>query len=308
MASKSEGSTGSKAHKSSADAQITPMPDECFIIMPISDQPGYDTGHFSKVYEDIFKPACLAAGFQPTRADDVKQSNLIHLDILKRVVHSPMAICDLSSRNANVLFELGLRQAFDKPTILVKDEETPDIFDIAPIRYTGYRRALRYREVLVDQAAIEVAIRSTWDARDEKHNVNSLIRLLELTSPASITEGGVQDPSEFFQILMAEVSQLRREVRRSGNLDGSAVSSDKSKLDAELAGRALKVRKRVNSILSEYDGSELTSELRTRIQAEINYIEQAIAYYNSDLKPEYLPRLNSVLSDLERLRRVLSQG
>ena len=36
---------------------------ECFVIMPISDQVGYDSGHFAKVYEDIFKPACAVAGF-----------------------------------------------------------------------------------------------------------------------------------------------------------------------------------------------------------------------------------------------------
>jgi len=30
---------------------------DCFIIMPISDIDGYDKGHFSRVYDDIIKPA-----------------------------------------------------------------------------------------------------------------------------------------------------------------------------------------------------------------------------------------------------------
>lgn len=77
---------------------------DCFIIMPIADCDGYDKGHFSKVYEDIFKPACISANFRPVRADEVKQTNLIHLDILQKLIDSPMAICDLSSRNPNVLF------------------------------------------------------------------------------------------------------------------------------------------------------------------------------------------------------------
>jgi len=46
----------------------------CFIIMPISDCDGYDEGHFSKVYEDIFKPACNECGFEAIRADEVKQT------------------------------------------------------------------------------------------------------------------------------------------------------------------------------------------------------------------------------------------
>lgn len=82
---------------------------DCFIIMPIAECDGYDKGHFSKVYEDIFKPACANANFRPVRADEVKQTNLIHLDILQKLIDSPMAICDLSSCNPNVLFELGLR-------------------------------------------------------------------------------------------------------------------------------------------------------------------------------------------------------
>ena len=111
--------------------QVAAQP-ECFVIMPIGDSDGYDKGHFSKVYEDIFKPACEKSNFKPVRADEVKQTNLIHLDILQKLIDSPMAICDLSSRNPNVLFELGLRQAFDKPTVLVQENGTPKIFDIGP--------------------------------------------------------------------------------------------------------------------------------------------------------------------------------
>ena len=39
--------------------------DKCFVIMPISDQGEYPKGHFSKVYEQIFKPAILEAGYEP---------------------------------------------------------------------------------------------------------------------------------------------------------------------------------------------------------------------------------------------------
>lgn len=79
----------------------------CFVVMPISDPDGYVKGHFRHVYQDIIQPACQQAGFKPFRADEVKQSNLIHLDILQRLLEAPMAVCDLSSRNPNVLFELG---------------------------------------------------------------------------------------------------------------------------------------------------------------------------------------------------------
>ena len=81
---------------------------ECFIIMPISDADGYPTGHFKHVYDNIIYPSCEMAGYQAVRADEIKATNLIHLDILKRLIDTPIAICDLSSRNPNVLFELGI--------------------------------------------------------------------------------------------------------------------------------------------------------------------------------------------------------
>jgi hypothetical protein len=58
----------------------------CFVIMPITDPEGYVKGHFDHVYQDIVKSACRQAGFTPIRADEVKQSNLIHLDILQKLL------------------------------------------------------------------------------------------------------------------------------------------------------------------------------------------------------------------------------
>lgn len=62
-----------------------PVNNDCFIIMPIADHPDYKQGHFKRVYDDIFAPACEKAGYKPVRADDVAQTNLIHLDILVKI-------------------------------------------------------------------------------------------------------------------------------------------------------------------------------------------------------------------------------
>lgn len=188
---------------------------DCFIIMPIADPDGYDKGHFRKVYEDIFKPACRKAGFNPVRADEVKQTNLIHLDILQKLIDSPMAICDLSNRNPNVLFELGLRQAFDKPTVLVQEIGTPKIFDISPLRYTEYRKELKYREVLEDQEFIAETLTATKSATDNGEGVNSIIGLLSLSSPASLKDVTDNDAAKMLQIVMAEMNDLRTDFRQT---------------------------------------------------------------------------------------------
>lgn len=96
---------------------------DCFVIMPIGDCDGYNSGHFTRVYEDIIKPAVSQAEFKPIRGDEVAKTNLIQLDILNKLLETPIAVCDLSSRNPNVLFELGIRQAFDMPVVLIQEKE-----------------------------------------------------------------------------------------------------------------------------------------------------------------------------------------
>ncbi|MEI1716879.1 hypothetical protein V8R86_10475 [Acinetobacter baumannii] len=193
----------------------TPENNDCFIIMPIADHPDYKQGHFKRVYDDIFKPACIAAGYRPVRADDTKQANLIQLDILQKLLESPMAICDLSTRNPNVLFELGLRQAFDKPTILVQEEGTPRIFDINIFRYVEYRNSLDYREVLADQRAIEEVLIETKQAVAEGKSVNSIIKLLSITNPASLQDSSKFGDKEYFQVLMSEIQGLKNSIEKN---------------------------------------------------------------------------------------------
>lgn len=156
----------------------------CFIIMPIADVPSYESGHFNRVYQHLIAPACLKAGFKPIRADDVNSSNMIVLDILKKIVECDMAICDLSSRNPNVLYELGLRQAFNKKTVLIKDKITTSPFDVQAFRYAEYDNSLRIDYVQIEVATLAEAIRSTYEAQND---INSIVQLLQI-EPAQIGE------------------------------------------------------------------------------------------------------------------------
>ena len=157
---------------------------DCFVIMPIAECEGYEPNHFAHVYNDIIKPAVAKTDYIATRADEVKETNLIHLDILKKLIDAPIAICDLSTRNPNVLFELGIRQAFDKPVVLIKEKGTPKIFDIAPLRYLEYSKDMRYHEVIETQNKLCEAINATKGAETEAGNINSIVKLMALSSPA----------------------------------------------------------------------------------------------------------------------------
>ena len=158
----------------------------CFVLMPIADCDGYEKGHFAHVYDDIIKPAIDKTEYTAIRADEVKETNFIHLDILKKLIDAPIAVCDLSTRNPNVLFELGIRQAFDKPVVLIQEKGTPKIFDIAPLRYLEYSKEMKYHEGLESQKKLQEAIEATKAAEGDSGNINSIVKLMALSSPAII--------------------------------------------------------------------------------------------------------------------------
>ncbi|MGC4403680.1 hypothetical protein [Methyloversatilis sp. MC4-4] len=185
-------------------------PRECFIIMPISDADGYPQGHFKHVYDNIVAPSCEKAGFRAIRADDVKATNLIHLDILKKLIEAPITICDLSSRNPNVLFELGIRQAFDRPVVLIQESGTPKIFDIAPLRYLEYSKEMKYHDVLRSQNELKDAIEATVAADADAGNVNSIVKLLALNQPAKIPELKGNKEGLALGVLQAEIQEMRK--------------------------------------------------------------------------------------------------
>lgn len=185
----------------------------CFVIMPFSERGNYEEGHFRNVYEDVIQPAVTRAGYECSRCDDNRSSNLIQLEILQELLTADVVVCDLSSHNPNVMFELGLRQAFDKPVVLIRDDKTDDIFDIAGFRYVKYPKDLTYKDVIIAQKDISESITQTVGNWENDNKVNSLVRLMSI-SKASMPKPA-DEPTQIgikLDLLMSEISSLKRTV------------------------------------------------------------------------------------------------
>lgn len=59
------------------------------------------------------------------------------------------------------MFELGMRLAFDKPTIVIKDDKTPFSFDTSPVEHLTYPRDLRFSSVETFQEKLNEKIAKT---------------------------------------------------------------------------------------------------------------------------------------------------
>ncbi|GKW03041.1 hypothetical protein PEC301877_18560 [Pectobacterium carotovorum subsp. carotovorum] len=207
----------------------------CFIIMPIAEHPDYAPGHFQRVYEYLIKPACIAAGLTPYRADDNKASDMIMLDILQKIVECDMAICDISSRNANVFFELGLRQAFNKKTILITDGRQSAPFDISGLRHISYSPELRVDTVDKTVPEITEMLIKTENLPDDK--VNSIVQLLNI-KPAKVDAKDLPplDSAVYsmFHQLQEQISKISKNQKETSKPYISWKSLDKSSNDINL--------------------------------------------------------------------------
>lgn len=186
----------------------------CFIVMPISDSEGYTKGHFKRVYDYLIKPACIKSEYNVVRADDVESSNYIIIDILSRIVHSDLVICDLSSKNPNVMYELGIRHAFNLPTILIKDKKTSRVFDIQGLRTVEYDESLRIDNVKNDIEKINSAIIETIN---NSNDINSIIELLGLKKPAMIKETKISHESSLIIDTLNQLSNRLSKIEENGS-------------------------------------------------------------------------------------------
>ena len=179
----------------------------CFVLMPIADTTGYETGHFGRVYEHLLKPAIIDAGYLPVRADDTVKTDYIVVGIIQKIVESAMVVCDYSSRNPNVMYELGIRHAFNKPVVLIKDRKTEMIFDIQGLRYTEYDETLRIDAVNKDRMKIADAIKETSNASER--DLNSIVKLAGIKT-AEVPVGQTISPDT--TLILSAISALERRV------------------------------------------------------------------------------------------------
>ena len=149
--------------------------------MPTSDPDGYAQGHFSRVYQYIIVPACRAAGFSPVRADD-PAANDTAMDIIKNMIESDMVICDLSSKNANALYALAIRQSINLPVTLIKDVKTRISFNIQEYDHVEYDDSLRIDTVQMETEALGNTLKRTFA---NKAATNSLLSKLDIGSAQS---------------------------------------------------------------------------------------------------------------------------
>lgn len=106
-------------------------PNLCFVLMPFGED-------LKPIYDDHIVGVAKAKGLTPQRADEIYSIKLITWDIWEKLNRARIIVADLTNKNPNVFYELGLAHAIGKDVIIIsqKIEDVP--FDLKALRCIIY--------------------------------------------------------------------------------------------------------------------------------------------------------------------------
>jgi hypothetical protein len=148
-----------------------------FVIMPFVERDAkHAGGFFAEVLRSLITPAAKDSGFTVKTANR-QGSDLIQSTIINDLIGADLVIADLTEHNPNVMFELGVRMAEDKPVVLIKAKGTGPLFDVDNmLRVFEYNPNLWQTTIEKDFPSLRDFIKGAWDNRESEKSYMKILR------------------------------------------------------------------------------------------------------------------------------------
>lgn len=150
---------------------------KAFVIMPFVERDSnHPAGFFAEVLRSLITPAAKGANFT-VRTANRQGSDLIQSTIVNDLLEADLVIADLTEHNPNVLFELGMRMAEDKPVVLIKAHGTGPLFDVDNmLRVFEYSSNLWQTTIEKDLPNLRDFIKGAWENKDSDKSYMKILR------------------------------------------------------------------------------------------------------------------------------------
>ena len=192
---------------------------KCFVIMPYGkpDKEPALALELDLLYEEVIRPAVESVSLPSSpgdhvvchRSDKESRPGEIIAHVIENLVLSEMVIADLTGRNPNVFYELGVRHAVNDNTILISQHEEDIPFDLRGQRLIIYRRdfagGLRLRQQIV--TAVHEIVNSP------NRIDNPVRRFLYEKEKGRIEIQGAPPGYDVVKALLQEISTLRQDFK-----------------------------------------------------------------------------------------------
>ena len=102
-----------------------------FMLMPFRP-------NFERIYNDHIQPTLVSLNFRPMKANDIFGTGSIMEDIWEHINKARIVIADVTGRNPNVFYELGVAHTIGKEVIIITQNEADVPFDLRHLRFFVY--------------------------------------------------------------------------------------------------------------------------------------------------------------------------
>lgn len=298
MNAKKQNMQSEKQNEENSDVK----PRYCGIIMPIAPMlPDYDATHWSRV-KSILGDAIASADLVPRLVSESEEVGVIHGQIVQNLYDDEIVVCDVSGKNPNVMFELGMRLAFDKPTIIVQDDSNGYSFDIGPIKHIGYRKDQRFDDVEDFKDKVKTAITATLAKKQADQNFSPFLKHFGQFTPKTVEGHEIPQADYIMKKLASIEGVLRHNVALSNRLVHEVPGYANSQRYLEMRTPNEKAvlshfKDNIPGYLRAIDKKDLKSMSSTRQAIKELLITEAA---NSDLTEERLSDLFDLAWDMIR--------
>jgi hypothetical protein len=118
----------------------------CFVLMPFGNDK-----NVQEIFADQVAPTITAAGFRCLRADDIYDTQPIIESIWENILRARLLVADLTERNPNVFYELGIAHTVGKDVVLLSQSIDDVPFDLRHLRVILYETTPRGALALAKQ-------------------------------------------------------------------------------------------------------------------------------------------------------------
>lgn len=263
----------------------------CGIVMPISEIEGLPKSHWDEVYT-IISDSIESAGFTPNLVSNSEDIGVIQKRIVQNLYENPIVVCDVSAKNPNVMFELGLRLAFDKPTIIIKDDKTSYSFDTSPIEHLEYPRDLRFSKIKDFGDKLASKIESTYQKSVSDKDYSTFLKHFGTFKVAKIETEEVTKED----LLMEEMKSIRHLILRDFNTRSRGIQDRTRDLDNEINESSNNIHIFFQKPSIEKLNTGLNVERFNKILLDTKGIGQIISHRDRGAAVEIIARLDNTRS------------
>jgi hypothetical protein len=251
--------------------KVKPELPHCGVIMPISGSADYPASHWADMLL-LIREAAKAAKFTCEIVSATGRDDIIHTSIVTNIYQNEIVICDVSSRNPNVMLELGLRLASKLPVIIIFDGQGSYPFDIGTIRYMPYPRDMRYYETQKFKEDLTDKILEVYDTHKKGEYKSFLSHFKNVNFDLDSVGSETQTLKDFMERIDGRLSSLERRKELSPVDNEIFIPSDSPD-----AYRNVRPSRTIAALMKEYISSQKIARVTPRNLIEItNYLSSTL--------------------------------